>query len=1575
MANMLSTEGGTVLQVGMTFNTQKAQVQLIRDLNKLERKSKIQIPVEVDGTRFVKTVRTFEDSMKNLVQVTTMYNGATGKTQDSITGLTAGFERAERVIKEQEQATQRLNSSQKTLNTSTKKSISIFKDFADTFMKMAKFNTINLIYDGLINSMSEAITVVDEFNRATTELRKVSDLEGESLRQYTQDLIKYGEAVGRTMTDMVNSATIFKRTGATDEEAMKLAQIAELYRNVADSEISSADAASFVVSQMKAFNFTADQSIHIIDAINETANNFAVSTDDLQIALSKSAAALATAGNTYEETIAMVEGATAVMQGNAGTVGNGLRTIAINVANLATKSDEFVAANGKINISLKNARGEIRSTYEILNDLSQGWEDLSTAEQNEIAVALSGKTRYNVLTSLMRNFSDAQQVLQTSLNSTNSAWQENSRYMESIAAKQAKLKAEFEQFVLGKGGLEDFRKKTLDVGISIVQFINNIGGLKSAITLLTGALVIGLLPSVIKFGSYIKSALGFFPALINTFIYAKQAGVGFSVALNEIATAGAMTQMAINGVIAVITLAVIAFNAYKHAQEEARKAAYEHEREALEYTRNIEQQIIKLNDEKQSREELVKTIQEVDSSYKDEGQTIDEINKKRQETIDKIKEESRVKLEEAKNAGFGQYKKDVNKLQDVPLNYLIATDFSSRRAYQDKARRAGITENFDKNLGGAENYLNYLKKIQEYYTSIGESSQKLNSDIENLSKEIDEAKQGVNSYNEILDALNLKYNEETGLIEELTQKEISQKEVQAEAIEGLESISDILEQYGVNIEELADKMSEVDFDKFQEALQTNNLEEAIGLLEQYGYEINNVSNGITEVSEVLSEHIGNLQGVQSAYDTMIGAIQEYNENGYYTADTLAKLNSLTSEQLGILSEQGMSIESVTDAMVDQYNVEKEDIVMKLELAKYADLVALSESYLGEQTAGASNAIVVGGNTASANANKYLELAQAAKQAADAMHQVQAALGMDSDAYKNFEADRKKIVEQYDKTIETVRKSQLDLNKAINGGGGKKGGGGGGSKKGGGGRKGGGSSASKAAKEHEDAWLEAFKNEQKALKHKLELDEITQYEYYQRLKELNEKYFGEISGNHEKYIKEYNENEEEIYKGLKSVYDKVKDYLQKAVEQGYEKAINTLEKEEKAVLSGIKKKIDSLKKEKDNVLDGIQKEIDMLEKQRDETLDGIHKEIDTLKKQKEEVEKYWNDQIDAIKRENEEIQEQNQLLEYQQALQQAKSQKVMVYQDGRFQLTENESAVADAEKALAEYEDQLSYEQQIRQMEDLRDAQIETLEERIEALESYYEYMEEYYAKQIEALEEYKEYMEEYYDSQIEAMKDYYDRVEEQYEKQIEALQSQLDAFKEGCQKAEDLENAKLAATVMAANEEAAVWQQRLENLADAITEYNRLLSLMGEAGVGAESTFSAGTASFTPSSNVNGVNQTIQTRAKGDSSFAKDEIALVGESPNAELVLGSRLNNSVNSGDLVHLSRGSGVVNAESTSTLAGLLNGLSKPTNVANNRSTQQNFTFGNISLPNVTDADSFVNTLSHKFNNYAIQYGNVRK
>lgn len=86
-----------------------------------------------------------------------------------------------------------------------------------------------------------------------------------------------------------------------------------LYQNIADSELSAGESATFIISQMKAFegelerfNNEATKATFVIDAINEVSNNMAVSSYDIALALSKTASAMSALGNDYEESIALV---------------------------------------------------------------------------------------------------------------------------------------------------------------------------------------------------------------------------------------------------------------------------------------------------------------------------------------------------------------------------------------------------------------------------------------------------------------------------------------------------------------------------------------------------------------------------------------------------------------------------------------------------------------------------------------------------------------------------------------------------------------------------------------------------------------------------------------------------------------------------------------------------------------------------------------------------------------------------------------------------------------------------------------------------------------------------------------------------------------------------------------------------------------------------------------------------------------------------------------------------------------------------------------------------------------------
>lgn len=66
---------------------------------------------------------------------------------------------------------------------------------------------------------------------------------------------------------MLNAATEFKKNSFNEKDSAQLAEIAAKFTNIADTEISTADAASFLISQMKAFNIEAKNSEHIIDAV------------------------------------------------------------------------------------------------------------------------------------------------------------------------------------------------------------------------------------------------------------------------------------------------------------------------------------------------------------------------------------------------------------------------------------------------------------------------------------------------------------------------------------------------------------------------------------------------------------------------------------------------------------------------------------------------------------------------------------------------------------------------------------------------------------------------------------------------------------------------------------------------------------------------------------------------------------------------------------------------------------------------------------------------------------------------------------------------------------------------------------------------------------------------------------------------------------------------------------------------------------------------------------------------------------------------------------------------------------
>ena len=257
--------------------------QLNNEFKKISQTATLNVNVKINDQSFKKVnkvVETYSNNLGKTYQQTTILNQANEVLYSSTTKLNEKFKPFNKEVK---QSSQNLSETAKTakqasgsitnLGEATSKTEtqakSLGQSFGDIVTKVGKFYLATKPIQMMQQVFDEAIETVKEFDDTLVEFRKVSDLAGDSLTAYTQKLAEMGEATGSTMTAMVSAATEFKKSGYSDEDAATLASVAEMYRNISDEELSAGESANFIIAQAKAFNFTADESMHIIDAVNE----------------------------------------------------------------------------------------------------------------------------------------------------------------------------------------------------------------------------------------------------------------------------------------------------------------------------------------------------------------------------------------------------------------------------------------------------------------------------------------------------------------------------------------------------------------------------------------------------------------------------------------------------------------------------------------------------------------------------------------------------------------------------------------------------------------------------------------------------------------------------------------------------------------------------------------------------------------------------------------------------------------------------------------------------------------------------------------------------------------------------------------------------------------------------------------------------------------------------------------------------------------------------------------------------------------------------------------------------------
>lgn len=912
------------------------------EFKKISQTKSINVDVKIDGQSFKnvnKVVETYSNNLGTTQQKIRILNQENEELYSKLNKITNKFKPFNQEVKE---SSQNLSETAKTakqasgsitnLGDSTSKTAtkakSLGQSFGDIVTKVGKFYLATKPIQMMQQAFDEAIETVKEFDDAMTDLRKVSDLDGEALTDYTIKLGELGEAVYRSRTEMTEAAVLFKQTGASDEDAAKLAQLANLYMNVADNEVTAADASAYITSQMKAFKITANDAITILDKTNEVSNQFAVSSSDISRALTTSSASLAVYGNDINDTIALVTAGTEIMTGKAQQVGRGLRSIGANIAALASGAGEleFQVNGATKTISLINEEtGDMIDTFEALSRIHEYWDEMTASEQAALATTLAGKTQLDVFSSVLSNFNTAIEANTVAVESNGSAWEENNKRADSISAKLNLLKSQFQELVLGKGGLQEFAKNLLDVGIAMLKFANSdVGQVIIKTTLLTTALLTAHKALTLfvntNFGTAI-TMLG--QAMLEFAMQTATAGdvlAGFNILIETLNINPTMLALtAFVGTVVAITAA------YKKLNP------------------TLDEQVSKLEEVKSSYEETQSTLSGLETSLENVRKQIDDNN-----TDDlTITDEEQLQLLKEQEAS-------------LEAQIILQKELAEQRKKEvtQQAVKTLTTEDTDKGrpsikgtAGGYQIEKYTATDSLKYYTTEVARSQSIINGYLDKKKELEEANQqeseeyknlanNIDAEITVRDNASAKATEYADIVQKATDGADENNEVIKDGVSAYKYYTDTLKattdkngnlKYSFNDVEKGEEGVTDGADETAKALEKLR-EEAEKLMETFDF------NGLT------------ISGLQKAFTTLKQTQDELNSVNGLTMSTYEELMSLGTDYLNYLFDEEGYLRNTADAQRELYYAKIDQLALDevqniLDVAKaYSDGTITLDEY-------------------------------------------------------------------------------------------------------------------------------------------------------------------------------------------------------------------------------------------------------------------------------------------------------------------------------------------------------------------------------------------------------------------------------------------------------------------------------------------------------------------------------------------------------------------------------------------------------------------------------------------------------
>lgn len=482
------------------------------------------------------------------MKLKTVMNGAGEPIQQLAVGFKSSGQEMKSItytIDEMTGKTGKLRQGMEELTFNANRNLSVWEQFK---VAMGRFSVWSVAQEGIqatSRALREMMNEILETDKQLTDIKRVIE-DGIDIDVLQNGAMNMATNLGNSFHDVLDAVGEVARAYGefNEQQILAVANTATLMSNVSD--ISATEAINSLIGTMKAFNIEAQDSIRIVDSWNEVDNNFAISTEQIASAFEKSSATAQTFGVTMEENLGNITAIGGVTMETGQVIGNALKTIYSRITTLDGAKAVLKSVGVAITEIGEDGRATSRNVQDILGDLAGKWDQLSSAQKQNIGVQVAGRNQLSRFLALMNDWETSENAIQTAMNSSGGAMRENQAYLDSYEAKINKMKNVFSQLSLTIG--DSFVKGGLNVGIDALTGImgvldtsvEKIGALGTAGALLTPLILkfTGLGSAVVAFSSKASLISGIgkvFSGLIHPVDTAKVAIQKVQLAIDNVA--------------------------------------------------------------------------------------------------------------------------------------------------------------------------------------------------------------------------------------------------------------------------------------------------------------------------------------------------------------------------------------------------------------------------------------------------------------------------------------------------------------------------------------------------------------------------------------------------------------------------------------------------------------------------------------------------------------------------------------------------------------------------------------------------------------------------------------------------------------------------------------------------------------------------------------------------------------------------------------------------------------------------------------------------------------------------------